>query len=289
MAGWRVGILDFCDIAAAGSRMDGTLAIAQRAEDLGYAAFWLAEHYTGNVGHANAPMAAIPVAGTTEKIRVGPAGMMMRYTQPLYAANMWALLAELFPERIDFGLSMGAATGPYEALMAYGLDAATLDPLKRMEATAALLARDATTPLIPPRREDPNLWFLGSSARSAASAAAHGARYCLSLTHGPKPPPGEVAGAYLDHFAPQPGCEPELAILVGGVCLPDASRRDVAVARALASWSGQHLLAGDVAYWKDTLAELGERYRTRNIVFRDVCGTLLDRLESLELFADAAR
>jgi alkanesulfonate monooxygenase SsuD/methylene tetrahydromethanopterin reductase-like flavin-dependent oxidoreductase (luciferase family) len=288
MGGWRAGVLDFCDVAGAGTRMDGTLALAQRAEALGYAAFWLAEHYTGGVGHANAPMAAIPVAGTTDKLRVGPAGMMMRYTQPLYAANMWSLLADLFPERIDFGLSMGAATGPYEALMAYGMDAATQDPLKRMEATAALLSREAAVPLIPPRREDPNLWFLGSSARSATSAAAHGARYCLSLTHGPKPPPAESAAAYLDHVAPRPGCTPELAILVGGVCLPDAARRDAAVARALASWSTQHLLAGDAAYWKDTLAELGERYRTRNVIFRDVCGVLDDRLESLELFARAA-
>jgi alkanesulfonate monooxygenase SsuD/methylene tetrahydromethanopterin reductase-like flavin-dependent oxidoreductase (luciferase family) len=287
MSAWSTALLDFCDVASDGTRFDATLDLARRAESLGFGAFWLAEHYARNVGHANAPMATVAVAGVTERMRVGPAGMLMRYTQPVVAANAWSLLAELFPERIDFGLSMGAAAPPYDALVSYGLEPGLIEPLARMEATARLLFRDAEIALVPPRREDPRLWFLGGSARAATSAAKHGARFCLSLTHSASAPPPECAAAYLEHFAPRAGCEPELAILVGGVCLPDVARRDAALARSLGSWAGQRLLSGDRHFWVDALAELGATYRTRNVVFRDVCANVDDRMESIASFLNA--
>jgi luciferase family oxidoreductase group 1 len=83
----------------------GTVARAVRAERLGYARFWVAEHHgvPGIAGSAPAVLLAA-VAGATTAIRLGSAGVMLPHHQPLVVAEQFATLSAFAPGRVDLGL-----------------------------------------------------------------------------------------------------------------------------------------------------------------------------------------
>ncbi len=88
-----------------------TLSLAQRAEQLGYHRFWLAEHHN-MVGIASAATSVVIgyVAGNTEKIRVGSGGIMLSNHAPIVIAEQFGTLESLYPGRIDLGLGRAPGT-----------------------------------------------------------------------------------------------------------------------------------------------------------------------------------
>ena len=87
-----------------------TVKLAQRAEDLGYHRYWLAEHHN-MAGIASAATSVLigHVAGATKTMRVGAGGIMLPNHAPLAIAEQFGTLATLYPDRIDLGL--GRAPG----------------------------------------------------------------------------------------------------------------------------------------------------------------------------------
>src|SRR5499426_3560842 len=87
-----------------------TLALARRADALGYHRYWLAEH------HAIAALAdpcpeilLARIAAETTRIRVGTGGILLPYYSPFKVAEQFRMLEALYPGRIDLGL--GRAPG----------------------------------------------------------------------------------------------------------------------------------------------------------------------------------
>jgi luciferase family oxidoreductase group 1 len=130
---------------------------AQRAEELGYHRFWVAEHH-GVPGIASgAPtvlMAA--VAAATARIRVGSGGIMLPNHQPFVVAEQVGVLAALHPGRIDLGVgrSLGFTTPVRRALRTDGSTDTFREDLDELRAyldgTGPVTARprlDAPVPL----------------------------------------------------------------------------------------------------------------------------------------------
>ncbi|WP_225095010.1 LLM class flavin-dependent oxidoreductase [Streptomyces sp. CoH27] len=96
-----------------------TVALARRAEALGYHRFWVSEHHgvPGVAGSAPTVLAAA-VAAATRTIRVGTGGVMLPNHRPLVVAEQFGVLEALFPGRIDMGLgrSVGFTDGVRRAL-----------------------------------------------------------------------------------------------------------------------------------------------------------------------------
>ncbi|TJZ51133.1 MsnO8 family LLM class oxidoreductase [Streptomyces piniterrae] len=96
-----------------------TVALARRAEELGYHRFWVSEHHSvpGVAGSAPTVLAAA-VASATSAIRVGTGGVMLPNHRPLVVAEQFGVLESLFPGRIDMGLgrSVGFTGGIRRAL-----------------------------------------------------------------------------------------------------------------------------------------------------------------------------
>ncbi|MEU6510851.1 LLM class flavin-dependent oxidoreductase [Streptomyces sp. NPDC046942] len=96
-----------------------TVALAHRAEALGYHRFWVSEHHgvPGVAGSAPTVLAAA-VAAATGTIRVGTGGVMLPNHRPLVVAEQFGVLEALFPGRIDMGLgrSVGFTDGVRRAL-----------------------------------------------------------------------------------------------------------------------------------------------------------------------------
>ena len=102
-----------------------SIDLAQHADRLGYARFWLAEHH--NLASVASPSPDImigQIAAVTQRIRVGSGGVMLPNHAPLVIAERFKMLEALFPGRIDLGL--GRAPGTDQATM-YALRQRLLD------------------------------------------------------------------------------------------------------------------------------------------------------------------
>jgi luciferase family oxidoreductase group 1 len=114
-----LSILDLCPIVE-GSDARGafarSVALAQRAEALGFRRFWLAEHHNmPGIASAATSLVIAHVAAATKTIRVGAGGIMLPNHAPLVIAEQFGTLATLYPGRIDLGLGRAPGTDPATA------------------------------------------------------------------------------------------------------------------------------------------------------------------------------
>ena len=141
-------------------------------------------------------------------------------------AEVFSLLANLYPGRIDLGI--GRAPG---ADMTTAVALAT-DGRPKFEAFPTLTAKlseylwsETTSPIVSPRPpEDIPLWMLGSSADSAVLAAQRGLPYNLGLFINPQAD-SRLIGLYKSHFQPSALQPHPYAILTMGVFCADTQEQ----------------------------------------------------------------
>ncbi|WP_066911078.1 LLM class flavin-dependent oxidoreductase [Millisia brevis] len=82
-----------------------TIDLAQQAERFGYARYWFAEHHLnpGVLGSSPAVEIAL-VAGATDTIRLGSAGVQFGHRTPLATVEEFGLIDALYPGRLDLGI-----------------------------------------------------------------------------------------------------------------------------------------------------------------------------------------
>ncbi|MDQ2797710.1 MAG: LLM class flavin-dependent oxidoreductase [Actinomycetota bacterium] len=166
-----------------------TIALAQRADELGYSRFWVAEHHSMPGIASSAPAVLIgAIAGATERIRVGSGGVMLPNHAPLVIAEQFGTLASLYPGRIDLGI--GRAPGS-DQLTAAALRRSRTDSAGRAGADdfpeqlgelACFLSGAfpeghpfaGRVTAVPAGEQQPPLWLLGSSLFSAELAGLLG-------------------------------------------------------------------------------------------------------------------
>lgn len=188
-----------------------TLALAQLADGWGYRRYWLAEHHNSASHAGTAPEILISaIAATTQRIRVGSAGVMLPHYSALKVAEQFRVLEAIAPGRIDLGV--GRAPGS-DGRTAFALnpnanEAADRFPQQVQELQGWLgdglpvnhpFARVSAQPEGPTR---PEVWILGSSDFGAQLAAFFGLPYCfahfITEGHGSL----EAMALYRDGFRP---------------------------------------------------------------------------------------
>src|ERR1700691_4362192 len=114
-----LSILDLAPIARGQSASDSfanSVALAQRAEELGYLRVWYAEHHNmASIASSATSVLIAHVAAFTRTIRLGAGGVMLPNHAPLTIAEQFGTLEALYPGRIDLGL--GRAPGTDQAAM----------------------------------------------------------------------------------------------------------------------------------------------------------------------------
>ncbi|WP_422010916.1 LLM class flavin-dependent oxidoreductase [Reyranella sp.] len=190
---FRLSVLDQ-SIAVSGRPQDqsirNTVSLAQHCEALGYERFWVSEHHNHPTIVGTAPeivMAAI--AATTERIRIGSAGIMLPHYSPFKVAEVFRVLDALAPGRIDMGL--GRAPGS-DGRTAFALNPAANERPEHFPADVRdLIAWVHNEPLVerhpfatvkafPQSPTAPEAWILGSSDYGAQVAALFGLPYCYA-------------------------------------------------------------------------------------------------------------
>ena len=143
-----LSVLDLVPIAAgsdSGEALRRSIDLAQRAEALGYARYWLAEHHLNPGVAGAAPHTFLGIlAASTERIRVGTAATILGNYEPLQVAEALGTVAALWPGRVDLGLGRSGFPPP---------DAATTGPSFTPDAAPVVPA----VPAVPPsaRRAEP--------------------------------------------------------------------------------------------------------------------------------------
>ncbi len=211
----------------AGTALQETLQMAQWCEALGYTRFWVSEHHAFPSVAGSAPEVLLAALGAaTRSIRIGSGGIMLPHYSPYKVAEVFSLLANLYPGRVDLGI--GRAPG---ADMSTAVALAS-DGRPRFDAFPALTAKLSeylwsahTSPIVSPRPpDDIPLWMLGSSADSAVLAAQRGLPYNLGLFINPQAD-SRLIGLYKSHFQPSERQQQPYAILTLSVFCADTEEQ----------------------------------------------------------------
>ena len=211
-----------------------SVAMAQRAEALGYRRVWYAEHHNmGSIASSATSVLVAHIASQTRTIRLGAGGIMLPNHAPLVIAEQFGTLAALHPGRINLGLGR-----------APGTDAITTRALRRDPTAADSFPEDVLelqgyltdktrvpgVNATPGRGANVPLYILGSSLFGARLAAQLGLPY-----------------AFASHFAPR--------ALLNAVAL---YRREF---RPSAQLAAPHVIAGLTVIAADTRGRAEEQLR----------------------------
>ncbi|WP_085317198.1 LLM class flavin-dependent oxidoreductase [Derxia lacustris] len=205
-----LSILDLCPIPDGQTAADAfrrAAELAQHAEALGYARYWVAEHH-GMPGIASAATAVVigHIAAATRHIRVGAGGIMLPNHSPLVVAEQFGTLESLFPGRIDLGLGRAPGSDRETAralrrdLLA-DADGFPRDVLELLDWFEPHSPERGSVRAVPGEGLAVPVWILGSSLFGAQLAATLGLPYAFASHFAPAQMMAAVA-LYRQRFKP---------------------------------------------------------------------------------------
>lgn len=324
---YRLSLLDKSPIAEGGSAaksLKATVTLAQKAEQLGFERFWIAEHHGTQALASSAPeVVAAFVLANTSRIRVGSGGVMLQHYAPYKVAEAFHVLASLAPGRVDLGVGKAPGGLPFSTRALRGGVHEPRDFAELLEELNAflngalpeshLLSGAIATP-VPPQK--PERILLGASAESAELAARLGWLYChAGHLNGD---PALIERAFSAYAAAGGHGAPLLALLVlvaetaeiaerqlgqirvFKVHLPSGQSVNLPSLEAAAEFARQagaetyrveenrpHVISGTAAHVRSELDKLSARFGVEEFVIEVPVPDLATRLSSLELLADA--
>jgi len=215
-----------------------SVALAQRAEELGYHRYWLTEHHNSNSFAGTCPEVLIgQIAATTSRIRVGSGGVMLSNYSALKVAEQFRVLEAFYPGRIDLGIGRARGADPIAA-KALVHPQPVVDgeafPQKVTDLLAFLNGRinnahpfagvEAQPGLNSPRDSFSSIevWLLGSSRSSGRAAAALGLPFSFAeFLQRNKDVGPSVAEEYRQNFKPSIFAKkPRVSVAVEMICAP---------------------------------------------------------------------
>ncbi len=227
-----------------GDALAATTELAQAADRLGFARFWVAEHHNmAAVAATSPPVLIAHLAAHTARIRLGSGGVMLPNHAPLAVAEQFALLEAAHPGRIDLGIGRAPGSDPVTSWAlrgAAGRDDTDIENFPRYldDVVALMDGRGVRVPIpnqqyvlkaTPASVGAPQLWLLGSSMYSAHLAAAKGLPYVFAH-HFSGQGTAEALAVYRSEFRPSDVCEKPTTFLTANVVVADTADEAVALA-----------------------------------------------------------
>ena len=214
--------------------IEETLALAQRAEALGYHRYWLAEHHAIAALADPCPEILLARLGAeTTRLRVGTGGVLLPYYSAFRTAETFRMLEALYPGRVDLGVGRAPGGDPRTAQAVGGgqLPDAERFPQQVWELAGLLTG---TLPAQHPYKHlrlqpevggRPELWLLGSSDYSGALAAELGIAFAFA--HFINPHGGDaVMRAYRQAFKPGHEDGPRTIVCTFVICGEDDAQAE---------------------------------------------------------------
>lgn len=236
----KISILDQ-SVANAGrphsEAIANTIALAPKAEAMGYHRFWVSEHHSNETIVGTAPEVLLAAIATkTSRIRIGSGGVMLPHYSPFKVAEQFRVLEAIAPGRVDLGL--GRAPG------SDGRTAYALNPLANERPTqfpndvrdlrawlTGSALRDghpfASVRAYPAGDTSPEIWMLGSSDYGAQVAAHFGLPYAFAWFFTDGAGGAQALRAYRDMYRPsERHSEPHSALCVWALAADSEEEAD---------------------------------------------------------------
>jgi luciferase family oxidoreductase group 1 len=326
----RLSILDQSPVlsgAAAPAAIQATLALARRADELGYYRYWLAEHHAIAALADPCPEVLLARLGAeTKRMRIGTGGVLLPYYSAFRTAETFRMLEALYPGRIDLGIGRapGGDARTAQAVAGGGFPDASHFPQQIWQLAGHL---DGTLPadhpfkavrVQPEVKSAPEVWLLGSSDYSGALAAELGLPF--SFAHFINPQGGDaVTRAYRENFRKGREAGPRAMVCSFLICaetdeeaerlaapidlrrlhmalnvdspVPNdeeaARHRYSAEERRYVMSQRARAVIGSPASCRAALEEMASRYQADELMVLTITGSYATRLRSYELLISA--
>lgn len=273
MKNFKIGLLEFGLRSGMNSLqiVNDVIEYAQKADELGFHRFWLAEHhYPSKSRPWNSPTPMIPIlASATNKIKIGTAGVLLGLYSPYSVACDYKLLGNLFPRRIDLGIANGGIQDGVcqrtvglsnfkEVMKTFDNKAKELVEILRNE--DELYNPDDGLMLPPFKGKLPEIWTLSTSAKGIYRALELKANFCRSLFH-----TGadlildkELVAEYRENFQNLYGYKPTFSVAIHGLCSED----NVLINKTLENYKGESsvCIIAEPNEFYDRAMQLAENY-----------------------------
>jgi luciferase family oxidoreductase group 1 len=325
----RLSILDQAPISSnqtAKEALIESMKLAQAGEALGYTRYWIAEHHDLPGLACSAPEVMLGYIGAnTSSIRIGSGAVLLPHYKPFKVAEVYNMLATLFPSRIDVGIGR-APGGSAEATNAlsdnflqqvWNMPKSVRELLHFLEGDFPADHEYAKLSASPIPQVSPVPWLLGTSKKSALLAAENGIPYAFGLFMSENDGVA-IIQQYLDHFQPRkPGQTPQVLLTVSAICAETTEKaEDVALSSlvwALQRGKGvgtgvpsiveathynfneqekeglermkQKMVIGNPKQVKQKLNELQAKFRADEIMLVTITHSSEDRIKSYKLIA----
>ena len=190
----KIGVLDFGyfnpDHNNTIELINFTFDFVKHLEKQNFSRYWMAEHYNDFCSWTNPEILLTVLAGMTERINIGAAGILAYFHSPYRVATAFKMIATLFPHRIDLGIAKGNVH-PHMVRHLLGTDKIPDRVFKENELNLLEYlynhnlydVEDKMIPLPPYGGGNPRPWTLGTSLNSASNSIKLGTNFSLSLFH----------------------------------------------------------------------------------------------------------
>ncbi len=224
----KVGIIDFGGIDENSNGIQtiyDTISNAQLAEKYGFSRYWLTEHYIDGLAWRTSELILSLIAGYTDTIKLGAAGIIVDLNLPYRVAQDYTLLANLFPDRIDLGFAKGTAIGEKGIELTNDIKPANFYE-RILKIKKFIENGNEHLSVTPPNGFMPKMWMLGTSDSSIDFAIEHKMNFSLSLFHiiyGELPSP-LIISDFKKRFLKKNGYVPLVNIVISIFCSTDKKR-----------------------------------------------------------------
>ncbi|WP_144481092.1 LLM class flavin-dependent oxidoreductase [Cytobacillus oceanisediminis] len=326
----KLSILDQAPVSSnqtAREALEQSVLLAQTAERYGYTRYWIAEHHDMTGLACPAPEVMLPYIGaSTSRIRIGSGAVLLPHYKPYKVAEIYNMLATLFPDRVDIGIGRapGGSAEVTNALSDHFLQnvwnmTETLKDLLHFihndHPAGSELAKIKAAPL---PEISPEPWLLGTSKKSALLAAEHGMAYAFGMFMSDKDAV-EIVNLYKDSFQPGSIQSPKTILAVSAICA-ETTKQAEEIALSSLCWSIQRkngegltgvpsiaeakdfilsatekeelrgmrekMIIGNPADVKNRLLDLQKQTKTDEIMIITITYSPQDRLNSYQLIAE---
>src|SRR6056297_684772 len=211
----------------ASAALQETLQMARWCEQLGFTRFWVSEHHAFPSVAGSAPEVLLAAIGAaTQSIRIGSGGIMLPHYSPYKIAEVFSLLSNLYPGRIDLGIGRAPGADMSTAVALAGGRRPRFEDVPQLTAEREHFLWEEHTQRVvsPPAPNKMPLRMRGTSADSAVLAAQRGLPYNLGLFINPQAD-SRLIGHYRKHFRPGKLQAEPYAILALSVFCADSQER----------------------------------------------------------------
>lgn len=224
-----------------------TVELCQKAEELGYYRFWMAEHHDVSAFASSSPeMLMMHLLGETKSIRLGSGGVMIPHYSPLKTAENFRMLETIYPGRVDLGVGNTIGTKIVNRALnetrrrKQRYEDNISDIIKYVTNTDDQEHRYNGLKANPVSPGNPEMWMLSTSVRSAETAARQGTGYTFGLfpyASEDKTEVGrEAVRIYRENFQPSAVMKEPTVMVAPFVVAAETEEEADQLARALDLW-----------------------------------------------------